>query len=100
MRIRIVQKPATASIDGVRLDTFEPGCCYDVGTTIGTLLLAEDWAEPATDERQGAAPAVYEMQDCPTPTNLQRDSSIRESVAVAADMSAAKTTTPPTRTRR
>lgn len=48
MRIQIIHRPAIASIDGLRLDRFEPGCQYEVGTTLGTLLLAEGWARPIT----------------------------------------------------
>jgi hypothetical protein len=51
MRIRIRQRPPVASIDGLRLDRFEPGFLYDVGTTLGILLLAEGWAEPVLDEQ-------------------------------------------------
>jgi hypothetical protein len=46
MRIRILQSPAIASIDGIRLDCFEPGVEYEVGNSIGALFLAEGWAEP------------------------------------------------------
>jgi hypothetical protein len=54
MRIRVIQKPSVSSIDGLRLDVFEPGFHYDVGTTLGMLFLAEGWAEPVTTE----APAL------------------------------------------
>ena len=51
MRIRIVQTPPVACIDGVRLDQFEPGRLYDVGALLACLLVAERWAEPiASDE--------------------------------------------------
>jgi len=46
MRIRIVQNPGSSSIDGIRLRDFELGQSYDVGTTVGTFLLAEGWAVP------------------------------------------------------
>jgi hypothetical protein len=46
MRIRILQKPEQASIDGIRLDRFQPGGVYDVGNALGELLLAEGWGEP------------------------------------------------------
>ena len=46
MRIRLIHKLAIASIDGIQLEHFEPGKSYDVGVTVGTLLLAEGWAEP------------------------------------------------------
>ena len=50
MRIKVLQKPPTSSIDGIRLDHFKPGFMYEVGNTIGAVLLAERWAEPVTDE--------------------------------------------------
>ena len=50
MRIRIIQRPTVASIDGIRLDRFEVGVSYEVGTSLGSVLLAEGWAEPADDQ--------------------------------------------------
>ena len=49
MRIRIIQKPARKSIDGIQLSRFQPGCQYEVGSVLGALLLSEGWAEPVTD---------------------------------------------------
>ena len=40
MRVRIIKRPE-GGLDGVALDRFLPGFVYDVGTTIGDLLLAE-----------------------------------------------------------
>jgi hypothetical protein len=56
MRIRITQKPRNASVDGVRLDGFELGREYEVGTSIGSVMLSEGWAEPVVD--RGSAPAA------------------------------------------
>ena len=50
MRIRVLQRPTAASVDGLRLDRFEPGFLYDVGTSLGCFLLAEGWAEPVVIE--------------------------------------------------
>ena len=47
MRIRIIQTPTAGSIDGIRLDRFEVGQSYEVGTSLGSVLLAEGWATPA-----------------------------------------------------
>ena len=33
----------------MQLDRFQPGFVYDVGTILGALLLAEQWAEPVDD---------------------------------------------------
>jgi hypothetical protein len=46
MRIRIVHVPPSDSIDGIRLDRFEIGHQYEVGNSVGALMLAEGWAEP------------------------------------------------------
>jgi hypothetical protein len=45
-----MQRPTLASVDGLRLDRFELGFLYDVGTTLGMLLLSEQWAEPVIDD--------------------------------------------------
>src|SRR5438876_1205794 len=95
MRIRVVRKPTIPSIDGVRLDKFEPGRCYEVGTTLGTLFLAEDWAEPVLDEKPALVIPLDEMKpdarERSTPSNLQRQRSARSGhLAIAADMKARK----------
>ncbi len=54
-----------ASIDGFRLDRFQPGREYEVGTLIGSVFLAEGWAEPA--ETPGKVDATI------NPPNLIRD---------------------------
>jgi len=46
MRIRIVQSPTVSDVDGVHLDYFTIGGEYEVGNSLGALLLAEGWAEP------------------------------------------------------
>jgi hypothetical protein len=48
LRLRITTPPK-GTADGVRLDLFQVGCVYDVGTQIGALLLSERWAEPVHD---------------------------------------------------
>jgi hypothetical protein len=50
MRIRIIQKPGVSSIDGIRLDRFELGAQYEVGTNVGSVLLAEGWAVPVAPD--------------------------------------------------
>jgi hypothetical protein len=51
MRIRILHRPSCSSIDGIRLDRFEPGQLYEVGNSLSAVFLAEGWAEPvALDE--------------------------------------------------
>jgi hypothetical protein len=82
IRIRIRQQPFTASIDGLRLDSFEVGRVYEVGNLTAALLLAEGWAEPvAADQpepaRTPAAPVVVSRParkaDPNNPPNLIRE---------------------------
>ena len=82
MRIRIVQRPPVSSIDGIRLDRYEVGRSYDVGNSVASLLLAEQWAEPVPLDELGDAPELiierlqlqtrrqHSNQD---PTNLIRE---------------------------
>ena len=46
LRIRIVRKPPSRSVDGIRLDCFFVGSEYELGNSVGALFLAEGWAEP------------------------------------------------------
>jgi len=46
LRVRIKEQ-LFGSIDGIRLDDFVVGSVYDVGTSLGSYLLAEGVAEPA-----------------------------------------------------
>ena len=77
MRIRVIQKPSTRSIDGIRLDRFEPGFQYEVGTTLGILFLAEGWAEPVVNEKPALVVPLDEMEhgadNRSTPVNLHRE---------------------------
>ena len=93
MRIRIIQRPNAASIDGVRLDRFEPGQCYDVGNALGSLLLAEGWAEPmpldeAVPVTSKAAPVVPPRPPASdSPPNLirERSSPMMDALTKAGD---------------
>src|SRR5689334_18789570 len=82
MRIRIVQRPTVRSIDGIRLDRYEVGRSYDVGNSVASLLLAEQWAEPVPlDELVDAPELIIERLQLQTrrrhsnedPTNLIRE---------------------------
>ena len=44
MRIKILQRPALDFVDGIRLDRFEPGQQYEVGSALGAHLVVEGWA--------------------------------------------------------
>jgi hypothetical protein len=62
LRIKIVQRPPSTSIESIRLDRFEPGYEYEVGSLLGSLMLAEGWAEPVEDD----APASLEAPGDPS----------------------------------
>ena len=98
MRIRVLQRPTATSVDGLRLDRFEPGFLYDVGTSLGCFLLAEGWAEPVAIEQPAllvpmsdtASSADATME--PQRRNLFRDTCppYLDDFATAADTSRSK----------
>lgn len=49
MKVRITQQ-LSGSIDGIQLDHFQPGHVYDLGASLGSVLLAEGWAEPVLED--------------------------------------------------
>jgi hypothetical protein len=62
VRIKLLQRPPITSIDGLDLARFELGREYEVGSSLGALLLAEGWAEPvALDEPR--PPAAFSEKD-------------------------------------
>jgi hypothetical protein len=88
MRIRIVQDPTSDSIDGLRLDRFEVGREYEVGTVVGSLLLAEGWAIPVVFPARGITPFPTTRPDRRRdPPNLIRERAPHPIVALdrAAD---------------
>jgi hypothetical protein len=84
MRIKIVQLPPVAGIDGIRLDSFHLGRQYEVGNSLGALMLAEGWAEPVPlDAPKPIEPFsendpydsgwLHPTRSAGTPANLSRD---------------------------
>ena len=75
MRIKVLHRPTLLSVDGVRLDRFEPGNLYDVGTALGCLFLCEGWAEPVADDTPALlVPLTAQTADRePDPANLSRE---------------------------
>jgi hypothetical protein len=76
MRIKITQKPRNASMDGVQLDRFELGREYQVGTTVGSVLLSEGWAEPVVEAQPVVTIPVAESAPAASvsdPPNLTRE---------------------------
>jgi hypothetical protein len=73
LRIRVIQKPAVSSIDGMSLGHFEPGRPYEVGTLLAALLLAERWAEPLESSEPAGAAWIGGAPDAVDPPNLLRE---------------------------
>ena len=71
VRIRIIQQPTISSIDGIRLDKFVPGITYNVGTSLGSLFLAEGWAIPiGTNDAHDGGVLLWHMDKKDLPPNL------------------------------
>jgi len=74
MRIRVIQTPTQACIDGIQLDRFRPGVQYEVGNLVGALFLAEGWGEPvASDEPAVVIPLSQLDNHAARPPNLTRE---------------------------
>lgn len=73
MRIKIVRRPSEASIDGIQLDRFEPGYQYEVGNSLGALLLAEGWAEPVPFEEPALLIPFSETETLGQPAGAHTD---------------------------
>jgi hypothetical protein len=76
LRIRIIQKPKSGDVDGIRLDLFEPGVHYEVGNQLGALMLAEGWAAPVDLDQPVVFAPVSELSvdvSTPSPKNLTRE---------------------------
>ena len=74
MRIRVIQKPSASVVDGVRLDVFQPGVLYEMGTTLGSVFLAERWGVPVeSDEPAIVIPLHGARVDAAMPPNLVRE---------------------------
>jgi hypothetical protein len=101
----MLRRPRENCIDGVRLDRFEPGLEYELGSSLAALFFAEGWAEPLPfdfNEQELTTP-VGEASSCEKrPRNLMRErySSGVERLDTARDSrraSKSRTRTPPKR---
>src|SRR4051794_40675619 len=91
MRIRIIRRPAATSIDGIQLSGFEPGSQYDVGTSLGTYLLADGSAVPVVDEPVLVVPlSETDGLDPPNPKRESFPRDPKEPSSVAADRDEAR----------
>ena len=57
MRLKITHA-LSGSIDGIQLSHFVVGQTYDVGSSLGSFLLAVGAAEPEPDEHEQPEPAL------------------------------------------
>jgi hypothetical protein len=74
MRIRVIRTPSIPSIDGVQLDRFKPGLLYELGNLLGSVFLAEGWAEPAASDEPAMLIPFSELgDDHSAPPNLTRE---------------------------
>lgn len=97
LKVEIVKRPGMPSIDGIRLDYFEPGRSYEVGNLVGAYLLAEGFAKPSTDEPLATPAGVLvtrparrtnRASKAVVPSNLVREASssrLWEHLGLAAD---------------
>jgi two-component system, chemotaxis family, chemotaxis protein CheY len=53
LRVRITRQ-LRGSVDGIDLTKFLEGLTYEIGTTLGNYLLAQRWAEPASQQDPAA----------------------------------------------
>ena len=92
MRIRVLHRPALAAVEGSDLKHFVPGQAYDVGTSLGALMLAEGWAAPVENDEPTAAtfsgdPFTSRVPDSSSPPNLIRETHppAVDEISMAAD---------------
>jgi hypothetical protein len=106
MRIRVLHRPALAAVDGIDLKHFVPGHAYDVGTSLGALMLAEGWAapvenDPLAEEPVGGDPFTSRVGDTSSPPNLIRETHppAADEITMAADFERRKRPRPPSSRR-
>ena len=75
MRIIVIHEPPVREVDGIRLDVFQRGVEYEMGSCLGALFLAEGWGEPALVEPAMLIPMSEISADHPEPPppNLVRE---------------------------
>lgn len=79
VRVRITQ-PLRGSVDGIDLGKFLEGLTYDIGTTLGNYLLAQRWAEPASDAAPAAVIALHTTIRRPSVLIVEDDDDMRQIV--------------------
>lgn len=84
MRLKITRR-LSGSIDGLQLSHFESGESYEVGTSIGSYLLAIGAAEPVLDDTPAPVVSVGTRR-----ADAQRRASLTQPPSIATDTSARK----------
>jgi two-component system, chemotaxis family, chemotaxis protein CheY len=79
LRVRITQQ-LRGSVDGVDLARFLEGLAYDVGTTLGNYLLAQQWAEPASQAEPAAIIPLHTTVRRPSVLIVDDDDDMRRIV--------------------
>ena len=87
MRIRVVHQPSVPVVDGIRLDIFQPGVLYDMGTALASLFLAEGWGVPGRSDKPAIVIPLRGVEaESGQPPNLIRERvPLRLPMAVAAE---------------
>jgi hypothetical protein len=73
MRIKVIRAPTEQSVDGIDLGRFHPGSQYEVGNAVGTLMLAEGWAEPVGSDDPSVLTPLDADASAELPPNLIRE---------------------------
>ena len=88
VRLRITQR-LHGSIDGMQLERFQDGLVYDVGSMLGAVMLAEQWAEPVDDDYTSTVTPVTNIRQFAEnggrPHRQWRNRALRGDRAIAAD---------------
>jgi two-component system, chemotaxis family, chemotaxis protein CheY len=77
VRIRITRQP-TGTVDGIDLSRFLEGLTYEVGTTLGSYLLAQEWAEPVSHEAPAAVLPLNRTIHRPSVLIVEDDEDMRQ----------------------
>jgi two-component system response regulator MprA len=84
VRVRITRQ-LTGSVDGISLSKFLEGLTYDVGTTLGNYLLAQEWAEPVGEDEPAARLAFDRTIRPPSVLVVEDDADMRQIVQQLLD---------------
>ncbi len=76
MRVRITET-LTGDVDGINLSKFLEGLTYDVGTMLGSYLLAQGWAEPVRDDEPAAILPLNRTVQRPSVLVVEDDEDMR-----------------------